>query len=328
MIPFVSIIIPVYNAEKTLTRCLESVLSQTDNDYEVIIIDDGSTDGSLSICYGYENEAIKVIHQDNQGVSFARNNGIANACGRYLFFVDADDYIEPSCIESLKRNWTVGDSFDICFFGIFHESNSVVKVSPSSYKGAKSPAVLLKLMQQNLFGLACNKVIKHSIVEDNSLLFTAGRKVFEDQELLMKVWEASHNICCINEAFYHYVQNDNSAMSNMTSENFDSFFAMKNENLVLLKKFMGENEIIDDEITQYLAMCAISDIRVTIKKLSVLSGDELRNGVATVKNGKMHQLIMSEKDNNVKVKLYRFFLGKSNAEIRLRIFNPLLRILL
>jgi len=112
-----SFIVPVYNVEKYLRECLDSVLSQTYTGYEVICINDGSTDGSLTILeeYAEQNERIKIITQENQGLSAARNKGIREASGDYIFFLDSDDWIEPNALEILAQKQRGEDL--VCFNG-------------------------------------------------------------------------------------------------------------------------------------------------------------------------------------------------------------------
>lgn len=333
MAPFFSIIIPVYNAEKTLTRCIRSILSQTDDDYEAIFVDDGSTDQSLSVCRKFEKENSKftVIHQENAGVSAARNKGMARASGEYLFFVDADDYLESVTIAKLKDACCLSNSatgYDMCFFGYVIEDEKrkrVEKVLPDYYKGLKDPEILLGLMQKNLFGLAFNKVIRRELIKSNEICFTVGRKVFEDQEFLIKVWNASNNNMCIDEVLYHYTQNDNSAMRKTIRDSLEFFLASKNENLVKLEQFMRENEIAEKDIRNYLMLCASSDIRMTVKMICTLPGYRLHSGLEIVRNGKMHEIIMSGNDQmDLKVKLYRFLLGNKHAEFNICVLKFLL----
>jgi glycosyltransferase involved in cell wall biosynthesis len=113
----ISIIIPVYNVEKYLRQCLDSVLNQEADDYEVICINDGSTDGSGEILHEYsENyDKIKVVQQENKGLSAARNAGMKTACGEYIFFLDSDDWLMPNALEVLKNEANVNDI--ICFNG-------------------------------------------------------------------------------------------------------------------------------------------------------------------------------------------------------------------
>ena len=99
--PEISVIIPVYNVEKYLNECLDSVLAQTFKDFEVICVNDGSTDNSPEILrqYADKDQRVKIVTQNNQGLSMARNNGLKEACGRYVYFVDSDDAIHPQCLE-------------------------------------------------------------------------------------------------------------------------------------------------------------------------------------------------------------------------------------
>ena len=106
MIPKISVIIPVYNAEKTLHRCIDSILAQTFSDFEVLLIDDGSKDKSGEICdeYARKDSRIKVCHKENGGVSSARNMGLDNAKGEWITFVDADDYIASDFLSAINNN--------------------------------------------------------------------------------------------------------------------------------------------------------------------------------------------------------------------------------
>lgn len=99
MNPLVSIIVPVYNAAKYLRRCVDSLLAQTYDPIEIILVDDGSTDGSAAICDEYKKDArVRVIHQENHGASAARNAGLDAMCGEYVMFVDSDDYVSPEYV--------------------------------------------------------------------------------------------------------------------------------------------------------------------------------------------------------------------------------------
>ena len=100
-----SIIVPVYNVEKYIEKCLESILNQTYDNFEIIVINDGSTDNSKKILDNYKtNKKIKIINQDNQGLSIARNNGLGAASGDYILFIDSDDYIEEELLSTLNKN--------------------------------------------------------------------------------------------------------------------------------------------------------------------------------------------------------------------------------
>lgn len=110
----ISIIIPAYNAEKTIKRCIDSILQQTYTNFEIIIVDDGSTDNTLTVCNNIKDNRIKVIHTSNQGQGHARNIGIDSANGEYITFVDADDYCEPDMYENLYRMITTNNADMTC----------------------------------------------------------------------------------------------------------------------------------------------------------------------------------------------------------------------
>lgn len=118
---FVSIICPVYNCEKYIEKCIQSVLNQTYENWELIIIDDGSTDGSGQVCDNYKNkyQNIKVVHQQNQGISKARNVGIELAIGKYIFFLDADDYLEEKFLQDFVN---VDEKYDYVTIGYIQEN--------------------------------------------------------------------------------------------------------------------------------------------------------------------------------------------------------------
>ena len=99
----ISVIVNVYNGEKFIKKCLDSIVNQTYKNLEIIIVNDGSTDSTLSICNSYSDDRIKIITTPNQGLGLSRNTGIENANGEYLYFVDADDFIEPDAVEYLYK---------------------------------------------------------------------------------------------------------------------------------------------------------------------------------------------------------------------------------
>ena len=119
-IPLISLIVPVFNVEKYLKRCLDSLISQSYKNIEIILIDDGSTDESGKICDRYAKEhsnIIKVLHQENQGLSMARNAGLDIAIGEYIGFVDSDDYVEPKMFERLYNNLLESNAdISVCSF--------------------------------------------------------------------------------------------------------------------------------------------------------------------------------------------------------------------
>ncbi len=154
--PLVSIIIPVYNVEKYLSECIDSVINQTYNNLEIILIDDGSTDSSGNICdkYSIIDNRINVIHKINGGLSNARNDGFLNAQGDYVYFLDSDDFIEITAVENLVKNILENNSDVVFFDGITFNDYSNKKVKNQNYlrKNQYSTASgleIFELLQKN-----------------------------------------------------------------------------------------------------------------------------------------------------------------------------------
>lgn len=209
--PELSIIVPVYNSEKYLDRCINSILAQTFTDFEVILVDDGSIDQSGKICdkYAQKDCRIIVIHQDNRGVSAARNVGLKIAKGRYITFVDSDDYIEE---EMYQKMITIleNDSVDlvICGFQYIDNNNRIVKNNMSLEKGKQKlekRELLLHtvgLRNRMYFGVLWNKVFKRSVV--NGEKFEEKISFFEDWLFLLSCYIKCNSAIIISQSFYHY----------------------------------------------------------------------------------------------------------------------------
>ena len=163
----VSIIIPVYNAEEHLTKCVESVLAQTEKNIEIILIDDGSRDSSLDICQAYEkqDERVRVIHQENFGVSVARNRGIEIAVGEYIGFVDSDDWIQRDMYERLLKEAEETGAEVVMCDAITVYSNGKIQVDTITQllenqilkKSDFTPSLLLEMA-----GSACRCIYKNN----------------------------------------------------------------------------------------------------------------------------------------------------------------------
>lgn len=205
-LPKVSVIIPVYKAEKYLNRCLESLVNQTLREIEIILVDDGSPDNSGKICdeYAKIDNRVKVIHKENSGVSSARNVGLENATGEYIAFVDADDYVELNAYEELysKAKKTDADAV-ICDYTLIlgNRKNCLCQT-----KCKKDSAIYLtNILQGRLTGSICNKLIKASLFRQFSLCFDEDLVYCEDKLLLIKLLLKNIKIEYVQKSFYNYV---------------------------------------------------------------------------------------------------------------------------
>lgn len=314
MSPFFSIIVPVYNAEETIGKCINSILLQDYSSFEVLLIDDGSSDNSLEICedLGRKDGRIIVSHQENQGVSSARNNGINMAKGTYLFFIDSDDYIEIDTLAKI-HDTVKKKTIDVCFFGYYCLTNGKVEktVLPSAFIGKKNSDVLLALIESNTFGLACNKVIRNELIKKNALCFDHEIKIFEDQDMMMTVWNCASEICCIVCPFYYYICNQKSAMQSFQSAQVENYFLLHDVNLKKLSGFMLENGITQEKVDAYAFYYVSSEIGNIVR----LSGIGCRKDFKTF----MELLQQSEL-----MKAYNSFYFKSaNKKMKDKLFRLL-----
>lgn len=207
MTPLISIVIPVYNSEKTLHRCIASALSQDYGNFEVVLIDDGSVDQSGVICdnYSLEDNRIQTLHQSNHGVSYSRNTGIKAAKGDYLFFLDSDDWLLGNTL-STYVNALDTYTCDAVIGGLtVHESNK--KPYSDSFDTDRSfDSDLWETMcrDNRRFGYAGGKMIRSSIVKNNGILFNTNMNSQEDVDFFLSVYEHCGRVCAIRFAGYQY----------------------------------------------------------------------------------------------------------------------------
>lgn len=217
--PKISIIIPIYNMEKYLERCIKSIQNQMYSNLEIILIDDGSIDKSLFICneFSKQDDRIRVFHKLNGGVSSARNLGLEKCTGEYITFIDPDDYLWPDRyiynkvmnvlldndadivawlwqFQDDKGNFTVEkDKISIDFQGII----TGIEFAKLWYKGSYENGLVTSIW---------NKLYKKEIIEDEKFRY----KIFEDDDWMTRILRKVNNIVCINEFFYVYAQNNDS----------------------------------------------------------------------------------------------------------------------
>lgn len=206
----VSIIMPVYNAQSSVGGMVNSILAQTFTDWELIAVDDGSTDESSGILddYAVKDSRIKVIHKPNGGVASARQIGIDNACGTYTIHADSDDWIEPNMLHDMVE-MAEQDHSDIVIADFFIDNGNKSIVSTQKPDELDSKSVLKGLYDNKLFGGLCYKLIRRSIYNDIRINFIEGVNYCEDLLILTKMllW-CSPKISYLPKAYYHYICND------------------------------------------------------------------------------------------------------------------------
>lgn len=218
----VSIIIPIYNVQKYLKKCLDSVINQKYKNLEIILINDGSTDNSLDIAINYKNtdKRIKLFSQTNQGLSAARNTGLKNATGKYITFVDSDDYITPDYVsymyDLLKRN-NFKSSLAICsLMNIFEKSGKQVNMGNGLECTLSGKECIKKMCYQDLVDTcAYAKLGSRELYKNFS--FPTG-KVFEDIGTTYKLFEKCKTVeCGFKPKYYYYIRSNS-----ITTRKFDN----------------------------------------------------------------------------------------------------------
>lgn len=225
--PLISIIIPCYNAELSLSKCLNSVIHQTYRNLEIIIIDDGSTDASAEIYKEFQesDKRIIVIKQSNSGVSRARNMGLKTASGEYICFVDSDDWVEPNYCSTL--------------FDLLAEENSDIAVIEASYEDEEGNVVFNKpISNERVFDgkRALSLLLEDSVIQSHpwgklykskflkDISFPEDLKSFEDYSTLFKVFDKAIKVVKSNDKLYHYIQRENSLSHNLSPETAYYFY--------------------------------------------------------------------------------------------------------
>ena len=205
--PAISIIVPIYNMEHLMRRCIDSLLAQTFTDYELLLIDDGSEDGSWSICqeYARKDARISIFHKENGGLSDARNYGLSKAIGKYTIFADPDDWVSP---EGLDRLYATAEreQADMTMCDLYREdeySRHYVCQRPQSLQAED----VLKELFANIQGFTVNKLIRRDVYTRFGISYPKGIYGCEDQYTMAAILLHDIKIAYEPVAFYHYMYN-------------------------------------------------------------------------------------------------------------------------
>ena len=213
----VSIIVPIYNIEQYVGKCIESILAQTYPDFELILVDDGSPDDCGRICdeYGERDERIKVIHKKNGGLTSARNAGLSEAEGEWIMHVDGDDWIEPDMLESLIGAAQVTGA-DLVFgdFMKYGPYAGYFKLPTWSGDKRESMSNYIAYMMTTIWG----SIAKRSLYIDNSLKSPEGISYCEDFHLIVRLCHFAKKVVNVHRPFYHYRYRPTSIMSNLNKK--------------------------------------------------------------------------------------------------------------
>lgn len=273
--PKISFILPIYKVEKYLPRAINSLKNQTNNDWEAILIDDGSPDNCGKICDEMTNQdnRFKVIHQKNSGVGKARNAGLDMACGDYIHFFDPDDYIETDMVEKLSKIIDREDA-DIIIFSfyedVFDSNNkkisSVIRKSPviGVYKDEPFKKNFDKIANSYLLS---HKLFRRTLIENKKIRFT-DRKIGEDGVFFTQVYSQSPKcLVGLEDALYHYSESrDGSASNSYHPERVNDNFYLSDAIANVVKEWGVADDLFFKNTVYF---CKVLDLQLSIKNISL-----------------------------------------------------------
>lgn len=217
--PAISVIVPIYNMEKLMRKCLDSILAQTFQDYECLLIDDGSKDGSPAICdeYAAKDPRFTAYHKPNGGLSDARNYGLERAKGEYTIFFDPDDWVDADCLKGMYAKAQETDA-DLVMCDLYYNDpyrQSYCKQEPTSLDHND---VLKDLIVGKVYGFTVTKLLRRSLYQQYDLQYPIGMYGCEDQYTMCKLLKNDIKIAYLPKAYYHYMHYGNATQSRRYDE--------------------------------------------------------------------------------------------------------------
>lgn len=292
--PKLSIIIPAYNTDKYIRECLDSIVNQKTISYEVVIIDDGSTDKTSEICDEYAKvySRIRVFHLQNTGVSNARNLGIKNAIGELIWFVDSDDVLKPNSIDIVINK---SRNSDLLIFGIneFDKNNNRNRnFEKNCIDNLK--AINRMLEDNDMRGYLFNKVFRTSIIKNNQILFNNNIKTCEDLLFCIEYTNHIKKANIINDVLYSYRQRRNGAIHSRLNK----------KQATALEAFSRIEEMCNEKESSLKSKALF--IKAYYKYKPILSEQQKREYIKKLKKYKGSYRYFSKKDQ-ILIAGYRFF---------------------
>lgn len=310
--PLISIIVPVYNVEPYLEMCIRSITNQSYSNFEIILVNDGSTDSSGSICdeLAKQDMRIRVIHQTNGGAGRARNIGLANSKGEYLVYVDADDYIGPDYLINLIST-ILGAQTSIAVTGMTlikreNQGSIPVEITPTIYSLIDAPDAIYLAHKKPLLPFS---EAPHGKIFATSLtpyLVFPEDKHSEDQFIMYKVFYAAGTIAYENANDYYYLTDRPTSLTNKVANNFFDTFEARKEIITFAQK--NELPLVEQVATQYYYARLIGSFaRLSFDHVSNLAS----HAYQMIKNERVAGLQSSYTWPRTKIALLLSFLPKS-----------------
>lgn len=241
----ISVVIAVYNAENTIKKCIDSILQQTYKEFEIILVNDASIDSSLSMCDYYSanyDNIIAISNERNLGVSATRNKGIDHSSGKYICFIDSDDYLEPEYLEKLYTYFKLYNTVPICGF-VCHDylsKRSLIRYSWSGGNELVSLGKAFQLSEELYLAALWNKLFDNEIIKQMNIRFDESISMGEDLQFTLDYFDKSgtEKVFVTSDTLYHYNKlNDNSLLSNIARNGIEKALKRLRSIESLAKKF-------------------------------------------------------------------------------------------
>lgn len=272
--PLVSIILPTYNVKQYLTQCLDSVIGQTYDNIEIVIVIDGATDGSYDVAkeYAKKDSRVRVIWQENAGSGPARNNGLSQAAGEFAIFVDPDDYVDPNMVEVLletikKENVDLVLSGYRTFYENKSKESSCTSFSRSVLKSrSDARRKYLEYLASGLLGAPTRKLYKMSVIRDNDIEFPDLRRS-QDIVFNYRYYNYVNSVCLIDKVFYHYRVDEQQYNLKLKKDYYKTLAHIYREVVQLCKEWdVGYTEKEYAEFCNFLLPSIISNIEANRRR--------------------------------------------------------------
>ncbi len=300
-----SFIIPVYNCSEFLEECVESILNQSVKDFEILLIDDGSKDDSGTLCdkLAEKHDCVKAFHKKNGGAASARNFGIDNATGEYLLFIDGDDTIDATCLQSIDKAMSETNS-EMIIFGMafdFYKKGQLEKTDKLSckYSGEFSYDSFIKdfegYFNDNCLSSACNKVFVADIIQKNNLHFREEMILFEDFEFVLRYLQYIKKVYCIGLAVYHYriIESKNRYYSRI-----ENLCLLDEQIMYIHKDLINLNNGVTEKNIYTVAYSIINQVITETLISNVLQPFRFKKKISQIIQLKMYALITSGYNQN------------------------------
>lgn len=288
-----SIIVTFYNAEKYIRKTLNNLKKLLNDDVEIIIVDDGSTDNTLEVIQTIKINNSKIIHKKNGGVSSARNEGLSNANGEYVIFLDGDDWLDPNIFKELEKFYE--KKYDVIKFGfIFVNENdkNYYQITDSNVLVNRSDmsSIINTLLCTPKYNSASNQLIKRELLIEKNIKFLEGIKYAEDFNFNLRLYECINSIYLIHSCYYFYYQNDNGTTKLYEKENvlkcLDDSLTIYTNSIDYFKKNNNSDYLFYDALDR-----VFNEIVGCLKKLystNNLSSNEIKKIIINLYNDKRY----------------------------------------